>query len=69
MNEKDERNIMIGNMAKARGYNMMTYVFTALLVAYALMGVSFSIIIPFVIAYLFVHLYAIFQHNKIDKEQ
>lgn len=69
INEKDERNIMIGNMAKARGYNMMTYVFAALLVAYALMGVSFSIIIPFVIAYLFVHFYAIFQHNKIDKEQ
>lgn len=65
---KDERNVMIGNMAKAKGFEMMTYVFTALLLAFALMGASFTIIIPFVIAYLFVQGYAIYQRFKIEKE-
>lgn len=27
--QTDERNVMIGNMAKAKGYDMMTYVFGA----------------------------------------
>lgn len=66
---KDERNIMIGNTAKSKGYDMMTYVFAALLLAYSLMGASFTIIIPFVIAYLFVQFYAIYHRIKIDKEQ
>jgi len=66
---KDERNVMLGNMAKARGYDMMTFVFSALLLAFALMGVSFTIIIPFVIAYIFVHGYALYQRIKIEKEQ
>ena len=59
---------MIGNMAKAKGYEMMTYVYGALLLAFALMGVSFTIMIPFVIAYLIVHDYAIYQRFKIEKE-
>lgn len=66
---KDERNIMNGNMAKAKGYDIMTYVFAALLLAYGLMGVSFAIIIPFVIAYLFVQFYAVYHRIRIEKEQ
>ena len=66
--QTDERNVMIGNMAKAKGYDMMTYVFGALMVAFALMGASWTVIIPMVIAYLFVHGYAIYFRVKFDKE-
>lgn len=65
---KDERNVMIGNMAKAKAYDMMLYVFAALLIAFALMGASYTIIIPFVIAYLFVQGYGVYQRIKIEKE-
>ena len=66
--QTDERNVMIGNMAKAKGYDMMTYVFGALMVAFALMGASWAVILPMVVAYLFVHGYAIYFRVKFDKE-
>ena len=66
---KDERNIMIGNMAKAKakGFDMMLYVYSALLLTFALMGISFTVIIPMVIAYLFVVGYSIYHRTKIEK--
>lgn len=68
IDQKDERNIMITNMAKAKGYDIMTYVFAALMLAYALMGASMEILIPFVIAYLFVQFYAMYIRLRKDKE-
>lgn len=50
---KDEWNVMIGNMAKAKGFDMMLYVYSALLLTFALMGISFNVLIPLVVAYLF----------------
>lgn len=38
--ENDERNMAISNRAKAKGYDIMTYVFGALMLSYALMGVE-----------------------------
>lgn len=64
---KDERNVMIGNMAKAKGYDMMIYVFSALLLTFALMEVSFTVLIPMVIAYLFVVGYSLYHRLKIEK--
>ena len=66
--QTDERNVMIGSMAKAKGYDMMTYVFGALMVSFALMGAPWTVIIPMVIAYLFVHGYAIYFRVKLEKE-
>lgn len=66
--QTDERNVMIGSMAKAKGYDMMTYVFGALMVAFALMGAPWTVIIPMVIAYLFVHGYAIYFRVRLEKE-
>ena len=66
--QTDERNVMIGSLAKAKGYDMMTYVFGALMVAFALMGAPWTVIIPMVIAYLFVHGYAIYFRVKLEKE-
>lgn len=68
IDQTDERNVMIGNMAKAKGYDMMTYVFGALMVSFAVMGASWTVIIPMVIGYLFVHGYAIYFRVKFDKE-
>lgn len=68
IDQKDERNIMITNMAKAKGYDIMTYVFPALMLAYALMGASMEILIPFVIAYLFVQFYAMYIRLRKEKE-
>ena len=68
IDQTDERNVMIGSMAKAKGYDMMTYVFGALMVAFALMGAPWTVIIPMVIAYLFVHGYAIYFRVKLEKE-
>ena len=66
--QTDERNIMIGNMAKAKGYDMMTYIFGMLMVAFALMDVCWMVILPMVIVYLFVHGYAIYFRVKFEKE-
>lgn len=66
--EKDERNRSHACQAKARGFDMMTYVFAALLLAFALMGSSIQIVIPFVAAYLFVELSAVYFRIKIDRE-
>jgi hypothetical protein len=67
INSKDERNMMIENMAKAKGFDLMIYIYSALLLTFALMGVSFNVIIPLVIAYLFVVGYFVYHRLKIEK--
>lgn len=64
---KDERNVMLGNAAKAKGFDMATYVYSALLLSYALMKVSVSVIIPFVIVYLLVQFYALYRRFQLEK--
>ena len=66
---KDERNIMHANTAKAKGFDMMTYVLAALLIAYSMMGTSFHVLLPLLIAYLFIEFYAIYHRLRLDKEQ
>lgn len=58
---------MIGNMAKAKGFDMMLYVYSALLLTFALMEVSFNVLIPLVVAYLFIVGYSIYHRSKIEK--
>jgi len=65
--EKDERNITIGNMAKGKAYDMMIFVFGALQVSFALMGVDLVVILLLVAAYLFVVGYGVFYRIKFDK--
>lgn len=67
IDEKDERNIAIRNKAKAKAYDLMILVFGALMMAFALMGVSWSVVLAIVIAYLFVvfsNIYFISKYNK-----
>ena len=65
---KDERNVMLARSAKAKGFDAMTYIFAALLIAFALMGVSFEVILPLAAAYLLVQFYALYCRLKQEKQ-
>ena len=66
--QKDERNVEISTRAKSKAYDMMIFVFGALMVAFALMGVDFVVVLLFVAAYLFVVGYGIYARCKLEKE-
>lgn len=66
--EHDERNIAISNRAKAKTYDMMLFVFSALLIAFALMGGKITGILLLVLSYLFMIGYFIYYLNKFQKE-
>ena len=68
INTQDERNVAIGSKAKAKGFDMMLYVFGALMLAFVLMNASVGILIPMVIAYLFVEGGALYYRFKFEKE-
>lgn len=66
--KNDERNVAIMNRAKAKAYDMMTFVFGALMLSFALMGVDIVAVLLLVFAYLFVQGYAIYCRCRYDKE-
>lgn len=66
--KNDERNVAIGNSAKAKAYDMMIFVFGALMLSYALMGIDMIVILLLVFAYLFVIAYGLYFRFKYDKE-
>lgn len=66
--ERDERNQQIANRAKAKAYDMMVYVFGALMLSFALMGVDLVAILLLVFAYLFVIGWGIYYRFRIQKE-
>ncbi|GAB6107830.1 hypothetical protein [Fusibacter bizertensis] len=68
IDKNDERNIAVGNRAKAKAYDMMVFVFGALMLSYALMGVGVLPILLLVGSYLFVIFYGIYYRVKYDKE-
>lgn len=68
IDEKDERNISIRNKSKAKAYDLMIFVFGALMMAFALMDVNLTAIIALVAAYLFVIFSNIYFINKYNKE-
>lgn len=66
--KNDERNIAIENRAKGKAFDIMTFVFGALMLAFALMGVDMVATLLLVFAYLFVHGYAIYYKCKYNEE-
>lgn len=66
--KNDERNIVISNQAKAKAYDIMLYVFGALMVSFALMSADVVVILLLVFAYLFVVGFFIYYLNKYNKE-
>ena len=65
---KDERNQEISNRAKAKAYDVMVFVFGALMVAFALMNVDLAVVLMLVFAYLFVVGCGIYYRIKLEKE-
>lgn len=68
INQEDERNIAINNRAKAKSYDIMIYVFSALLLAFALMGSNLREVLLLVGAYLFFIFINLFYFTKYQKE-
>ena len=66
--KRDERNVAVSSRAKAKAYDVMTFVFGALMVAFALMNVGLVPIVMLVSAYLFVEITAIWYHAQYEKE-
>ena len=53
--KNDERNVAIANKAKGKAFDVMTWVFSALMVSFALMGIDTVAVLLLVFAYLLVH--------------
>lgn len=66
--QNDERNIAIANRAKGKAFDMMTFIFGALMISFALMGADLAAVLLLVSAYLFVHGYALYCRCRYEKE-
>ncbi|MBN7773530.1 hypothetical protein [Clostridium aminobutyricum] len=66
--EKDERNRAISNRAKANAYDLMIYTYSAILLAFALMGVELYVVLTLVAVYLFIISANAYYLNKYHKE-
>ncbi|HCA29476.1 MAG TPA: hypothetical protein DEP23_07900 [Ruminococcaceae bacterium] len=68
IDKKDERNVAIVNRAKSKAYDMMIFVFGALMLAFALMGIDRAAVLLLVSSYLFIIGYSVYYRCKYDKE-
>jgi FtsH-binding integral membrane protein len=66
--KKDERNLAIANGAKAKAYDMMIFVFGALILAVSLMGIDLIVVLLLVFTYLFILGYCTYYRLKYYKE-
>lgn len=66
--QRDERNIAVSARAKSSAWDVMTFVFGALMVSFALMNVGLVPIAMLVAAYLFVECTAIYYRSRYEKE-
>lgn len=65
---QDERNVQLAQRAKARAFDLMVFVFGALLLVFALMQVDLTVILLLVGAYLLVQGYAVYCRIRLEKE-
>lgn len=68
INHHDERNITIVNRAKAKAYDVMIFVFSILILVFALIGMEALPVLLLVLAYLFVQGIAVYYRCKYEKE-
>ena len=66
--QKDERNVAIANRAKGKAFDMMTFLFGALFIAFAAMKVEVPVLLILVFAYLLVQGYAVYWRVRLEKE-
>ncbi len=65
---KDERSIAIANRAKAKAYDLMLFVFGALMLSFALLEINLVVILLLVFGYLLVVISFIYHLMKYDRE-
>ncbi len=68
INKSDERNILISEKSKAKVYDLMTYLFVAMIIIFSLMGVDMLQIIMIIAIYLLIQIYGVFWSSKFEKE-
>lgn len=68
IDKKDERNLAIANQAKAKAYDMMVFVFGALLISLALMGIDLLVLLLFAFTYMLIIAYSTYYRFKFNKE-
>lgn len=68
IDQRDERNIAISNRSKAKSYDLMIFVFGALMLSFALMGVDITAVLLLVFSYLLVIGYGIYYRLKYERE-
>lgn len=68
IDKNDERNVTISNSSKAKAYDIMIFVFGALMLSFALLGIDMIAVLLLVFSYLFVVFYGIYYRYKYDKE-
>lgn len=66
--QQDERNIAVTNKAKAKAFDLMIFVFGALMITFALMGVQLAATLLLVFAYLLVALSNIYYRVRYERE-
>lgn len=66
--ETDERNLIIGEKAKAKAFDMMGIVFGILIIAYGMLEKNLTITLLAFAAYLFIFLVYLFFFTKFHKE-
>ena len=66
--QNDERNVAIGNEAKSRAFDVMGYVYAALMLALVLIGADFTVILLLVAAYLIPYGVMIYELSRLHKE-
>ena len=59
---------MIGNAAKGKAFDLMTYLYGALTFSFAMMDIGIAPVLLLVAAYLFVHGYAVYWRIRLEKE-
>ncbi|GLX71009.1 DUF6442 family protein [Paenibacillus glycanilyticus] len=66
--KKDERNLAITNRAKAKGYDMMTFMFIPIITALSLMSIDITVLLLLIFVYLFSLGYSSYYRVKYYKE-
>lgn len=66
--KSDERNVAIANRAKAKAYDLMIFVFGALMFSFALMNVDLVVVLLLVFAYLVVVGCGFYYRIRYEKE-
>lgn len=68
IDKNDERNVAIANRAKAKAYDMMVFVFGALIIAISLMDIDLMVLLLLVFVYMLILGYNSYYRFKYFKE-